>query len=217
MKPAGYEPNFSVQSYLMDKPFSEACERNRDPILEALRDALVGCHSVLEVGSGTGQHAVHFAAALPHLVWQTSELPVNHAGIHAWLDEAQLPNVRPPLVLDVAGVWPAGPYDAVFTANTLHIIAWRRVEQFFAGVAGVLAAGGSLAVYGPFNYDGAFTSDSNARFDLWLKERYPEGGIRDFEQVCALARTHGLVLERDIAMPANNRILLWRRLSVNAG
>ena len=200
----------------MDKPFAEACERNRGPILEVLRGAFADCTSVLEIGSGTGQHAVYFAAALPHLVWQTSELPVNHAGIRAWLEDAQLPNLRLPLALDVAGDWPVENYDAAFTANTLHIMAWPLAECFFRGVRGVLAPGAVLAAYGPFNYGGAFTSESNAQFDRWLKSRDPASGIRDFDQVCALAAANGLVFVRDVPMPANNRTLLWRRLSESA-
>jgi SAM-dependent methyltransferase len=200
----------------MDKPFAEACERNRGPILEVLREAFADCRSVLEIGSGTGQHAVYFAARLPYLVWQTSELPVHHAGILAWLAEAQLPNLRQPLVLDVAGDWPAATYDAAFTANTLHIMAWPLVERFFRGVRGVLAPGAVLAAYGPFNYGGAFTSESNAQFDRWLKSRDPASGIRDFDQVCALAAANGLAFVRDVPMPANNRTLLWRRLSESA-
>lgn len=200
----------------MEKPYAEACERNRGPLLEVLLDAFAGCRSVLEIGSGTGQHAVHFAAGLPYLVWQTSELPVHHAGIRAWLDEAQLPNLRPPLALDVAGEWPAGPYDAAFTANTLHIMAWPLVERFFSGLRGVLSAGAVLAVYGPFNYQGAFTAASNAQFDRWLKSRDPASGIRDFEAVCALAAANGFEFVRDVPMPANNRTLVWRRLSESA-
>lgn len=200
----------------MGKPFAEACERNRDPILEVVREAFAGCTRALEIGSGTGQHAVYFAAALPHLVWQTSELPANHTGIRTWLEEAQLPNLRLPLALDVAGDWPDETYDAAFTANTLHIMAWPLVECFFRGVRGVLAPGAVLAVYGPFNYGGAFISESNAQFDRWLKSRDPASGIRDFEQVCALAAANGFAFVQDVPMPANNRTLLWRRLSESA-
>ncbi len=200
----------------MGKPFAEACERNRAPLLEVLKEAFAACHSVLEVGSGTGQHAVYFAAGLPHLIWQTSELPPLHAGIQAWLAEASLPNLRAPLALDVAGDWPAGRFDGVFTANTLHIMSWAHVENFFAGVGRVLAAGGVLATYGPFNDSGAYTSESNAQFDRWLKSRDAMSGIRDFEAVCALAKSSGLALERDVPMPANNRTLLWRQLSESA-
>lgn len=130
----------------------------------------------------------------------------------AWLDEASLPNVLPPLALDVNQTgWRRDRYDAVFSANTLHIMSWPEVERFFAGVGDVLETGGLLAVYGPFNANGAFTSESNARFDAWLKARDPASGVRDFEAVDALARAQGLILLRDIAMPANNRTLVWRR------
>jgi SAM-dependent methyltransferase len=194
------------------KPFSEACERNRGPILDVLRHAFADCRSVLEIGSGTGQHAAHFAAALPHLVWQTSDLPDNHAGIHAWLAEARAVNALPPLALDVAAhAWPAVTYDAVFSANTLHIVSWTAVERMFAGIGRVLGDGGTLCIYGPFNYGGRLTSASNARFDAMLRERDPVSGIRDFEAVDALARALGLALVEDVAMPANNRTLVWRR------
>lgn len=197
---------------MSSKPFAESCAQNRDPILAVLREAFADRRRVLEIGSGTGQHAIHFAAALPHLVWQTADLPEHHAGIRMWLDEAALPNVRPPLALDVArDDWHTGRYDAVFSANTLHIMSWPEVEGFFRGVGAVLAPGGVLAVYGPFNYRGAFTSDSNARFDAWLKSRDAASGVRDFEAVDALAHAQGLNLERDVTMPANNRTLLWRR------
>jgi len=196
---------------LIDKPFSESCVQNRDPILAILRPLFADRRHVLEIGSGTGQHAVYFAADLPHLVWQTADVPQHHPGIQAWLEEAAVPNVLPPLALDVNDTaWRSGRYDAVFSANTLHIMGWPEVERFFAGVGAVLEAGGILAVYGPFNYGGRYTSESNARFDAWLKARDPASGVRDFEAVDALARSQGLVLQQDIAMPANNRTLVWR-------
>jgi len=197
-----------------NKPFSESCVQNRNPILAVLREWFADRSTVLEIGSGTGQHAVYFGAELPHLVWQTADVAQHHAGIRAWLDDAARPNVLPPLTLDVSQMeWRSGRYDAVFSANTLHIMSWPEVEKFFEGVGKVLEAGGVLAVYGPFNYKGAFTSDSNARFDTWLKARDPASGVRDFEAVDALARAQGLVLQQDVAMPANNRTLVWRRAS----
>jgi hypothetical protein len=197
---------------MTDKPFAPSCARNRDPILAVLGPLLAHARSVLEIGSGTGQHAVHFAAALPHLSWQTSERAEHLPGIRAWLDEAALPNTPPPLELDVArGPWPRRTFDAVFTANTLHIMGWPQVEACMAGLSEVLDAAGVLAVYGPFNAGGAFTSDSNAQFDQWLKARDPASGIRDLEAVDALARGIGLRLEADHALPANNRLLVWRR------
>ncbi len=194
------------------KPYSEACEKNQSAILEVLQSALSRQHHVLEIASGTGQHAVHFGRALPHLTWQTSELPHNHAGIRAWLDEAALPNVLPPVALDVTDAhWPAGVVDAIFNANTVHIVSEPEVERMFAGIARTLSAGGILCLYGPFNYHKKFTSESNARFDVWLKSRNPESGIRDFEVIDQLAKTHGLRLLQDVAMPSNNRTLVWQR------
>ena len=197
---------------MTDKPFSESCVQNREPILAVLRALFADRSHVLEVGSGTGQHAVYFGAELTHLRWQTADVPQHHAGIRLWLAEAGLANVLPPLALDVNQTgWRSGRYDAVFSANTLHIMSWPEVEKFFAGVGEILESGGILAVYGPFNYNGAFTSESNARFDAWLKARDPASGVRDFEAVDALARAQGLHLQQDIAMPANNRMLVWRK------
>ncbi len=199
------------------KPFSEACERNQEPILDVLRQVFADRRRVLEIGSGTGQHAVFFGAGLPQLAWQTSDVPDNHPGILAWLEQACLPNVLPPLALDINSAdWPRQQFDAVFSANTLHIVAWPEVERMFAGIARVLQRGGVLAIYGPFNYGGRYTTDSNARFDEWLKARDAASGIRAFENVDALARSYGFELERDFAMPANNRTLVWRRLSETA-
>jgi cyclopropane fatty-acyl-phospholipid synthase-like methyltransferase len=194
------------------KPYAPACDRNRDPILAVLREHFATQRRVLEIGSGTGQHAVHFAAAMPWLSWHCSDVEENLEGIRAWLDGAALPNTPPPIALDVRGGWPSERFDAVFSANALHIMGWAEVEAFFNGVGGVLEdAGGVLAVYGPFNYRGAFTSDSNRDFDDWLKARDPRSGIRDFEAVDELARGIGLELVADVAMPANNRTLVWRR------
>jgi cyclopropane fatty-acyl-phospholipid synthase-like methyltransferase len=199
---------------MIDKPFSESSAENREPILAVLREVFANCSKVLEIGSGTGQHAVYFGAELSHLNWQTADLPQHHAGIRMWLDEAALPNVLAPIALDVnRSDWLDGRYDAVFSANTLHIVSWPEVEKFFAGVGTVLQPGGVLAIYGPFNYNGQFTSPSNARFDQWLKQRDPASGIRDFESVDALARAQNLILQWDIAMPVNNRTLVWRRIA----
>ena len=193
------------------KPYSDACERNREPILEVLRDHFGDRRHVLEVGSGTGQHAVHFAAALPHLTWQTSDLAPSLPGIRLWLEESALPNLPPPIALDATGSWPNTRFDAVFSANTLHIMSWPEVRALFASLPTVLAADAALAVYGPFNYNGRFTSPSNASFDEWLKQRSPHSGIRDFAAVDELARSIGFALVEDRPMPANNRTLVWRR------
>jgi len=194
------------------KPYSEACEENKVPILAVLRQVFGDRQRVLEIGSGTGQHAVYFASHLPHLSWQTSDLPANLAGIRAWLEEAALPNLPPPLALDVdQAAWPVGSVDAVFSANTAHIMSWPGVRNMLAGVGRVLEPGGVFALYGPFSDHGRHTSESNANFDAWLRERDPESGVRDFEALNALAEAAGLVLESDSEMPVNNRTLVWRR------
>lgn len=196
------------------KPFCEACERNREPILAILKQAFTDCRQVLEIGSGTGQHAVHFAAALSHLTWQTADLPVNHPGIQARLKEAKLSNVLPPLALDVNEFeWPEAAYDGVFSANTAHILSWREVQLLFRGIGLTLKSGGPFCLYGPFNYSGGYTSESNALFDASLKARDPLSGIRSFEAVDALAREQGLDLVEDHPMPAHNRALIWRKRS----
>jgi len=195
----------------MNKPHAPSCDRNRDPILAVLRQYFADRHEVLEIGSGTGQHAVYFARALPHLRWQTSDVDENLPGIRAWLDEAHLPNTPPPLKIDVKDEWPPGCFDAVFSANTLHIMSWMEVEALFERLKASLSADSVVAIYGPFNYGGQFTSDSNAAFNDWLKTRGAHMAIRDFEAVDALATKIGLHLIADVAMPANNRTLVWRR------
>ena len=191
---------------------SEACERNKGPILAVLRGELATNRAVLEIGSGTGQHAVHCAAHLPHLVWQPTEVPAQLPELAARIRLEGGANLRAPLALDVAvRPWPVPGADAVFSANTLHIMSWERVQDFFRGVGALLAAPGALCVYGPFRYRGAYTSDSNAEFDQFLKVRDPASGIRDFEALDALARAEGLTLAADHDMPANNRTLVWRR------
>ena len=194
------------------KPYSAACDNNRQPILEVIEVLFAGCREVLEIGSGTGQHAVYFAGKLPHLVWRSSDLPEYHAGIKLWLDEANLPNMPPPLILDVnQAQWPELNIDAVFCANTIHIIGWESVEAMINGAGKLLPDNGLLVLYGPFNYNNAYTSESNARFDIWLKRRDPESGIRNFEDVDELANASNLYIRHDYAMPANNRLICWRK------
>jgi cyclopropane fatty-acyl-phospholipid synthase-like methyltransferase len=195
-----------------DKPFAPACERNRDPILAVLRAHFSDRTRVLEIGSGTGQHAVHFAAALPNLEWQTSDRSENLPGIRLWLDEAKLPNTPPPIELDVAtGRWPGARYDAVFSANTLHIMSWPEVEALFKALPSITTTDAKLAIYGPFNFDGQYTSPSNAAFDESLKARVSHMGLRDMQAVNALARAAAFALIDDVPMPANNRTLVWQR------
>ena len=190
---------------------SEACERNKGPILAVLRQELAPCTRVLEVGSGTGQHAVYFAAALPQLRWQPSELADNLPTLAARIALEGGTNLLPPLKLDVqSDPWPVAPVDAVFSANTLHIMDWSAVREFFRGVAAVLQRPGVLCVYGPFRFAGRHTSASNADFDDYLRRRDPLSGVRDFEALDALAQERGLTFTANHAMPVNNRTLVWR-------
>ena len=191
--------------------FSEACERNKQPILDRLVDELVRSSRVLEVGSGTGQHAVHFARNMRHLEWQPSDRADYLYDLAARIAEEGTPNLLAPLELDVLGQWPKLATDAVYSANTLHIMSWPEVEAFLSGVGQVLAVGGVLVVYGPFRYAGRFTSDSNAAFDRSLRERDPASGIRDIETVRGLAEAQGFALTADHAMPANNQLVVWVR------
>jgi cyclopropane fatty-acyl-phospholipid synthase-like methyltransferase len=193
------------------KHYSEACEENKDPILDVLQRELADRRAVLEIGSGTGQHAVYFSRHLPHLTWQPSDLEINHASINAWRYEAELANLLPPLLLDVASDhWPDCRVDSVFSANTTHIMAWPAVVAMITGIGALLETGGIFCLYGPFNYNRSYTSDSNARFDAWLKQRDPQSGLRDIENLVELANASGLYLKQDYAMPVNNRLLVWQ-------
>ena len=198
---------------MQHKPFSPACARNQDAILAVLRERFADRTQVLEIGSGTGQHAVHFSLALPQLTWQTSDVAANLPGVRQWLDEARRPNTPPPLTFDINGTPPAGRFDAIYSANTLHIMGWPEVQRLFTLLPALMTDDALLTVYGPFNYNGAFTSPSNAAFDVSLRTDHPQRGIRDFEAVDALAQSAGLVLVEDRAMPANNRCITWRRSS----
>jgi len=199
---------------IMTKPFSQACENNKQPILKTLTRVFANQKYVLEIGSGTGQHAIYFAKNLPFLTWQTSDLVINHAGINQWIADFPTANIKQPLTIDLAGVQLLTEnIDAIFTANTLHIISWPLVQKFFSLVDKQLTENGALCIYGPFNYQGKYTSESNANFDLWLKARDEHSGIRDFEAVCQLATKTGLSLKEDIAMPANNRMLIFKKIA----
>jgi cyclopropane fatty-acyl-phospholipid synthase-like methyltransferase len=195
----------------ISKPFSLACERNQQPIAEVLKRAFQSVTSVLEIGSGTGQHAAYFAANMPWLQWQPSDVAHNITGIQAWVEEAALPNLSTPLMLDVNENWPKRQFDALFTANSLHIMSWDSVKNFMQNATQRLDLNAYLAIYGPFNYGGNYTSDSNAQFDQWLKQQSTDSAIRDFEDVERLAASHAFELCKDYAMPANNRLLLWKK------
>lgn len=195
-------------------PHSDACERNKGPILAVLQEAFAGCTHVLEIGSGTGQHAVHFALAMPGLVWQPSELPDAMAGLRKRIFNEGPSNLRAPVAIDVmAPPWDVRKVDGIFTANTLHIMHWPQVEAFFAGLPAVAKPGAVLAIYGPFRYGGQYTSGSNESFDAMLRARDPGSGIRDFEAVDALARGAGFALVGDHPMPAHNQTLVWKRVA----
>ena len=192
-------------------PHSEACDRNKEPILAVLRREFAGCRHVLEIGSGTGQHAAHFAHAMPQVVWQPTDTAEALPGLRRCILHERLENLRAPVELDVTLTpWGVRPVDGVFTANTLHIMHWPQVEAFFANLPAVAKPGTVLAVYGPFRYGGRYTSGSNAEFDEYLHARDPGSGIRDFEQVDALAAAAGFGFVADHRMPANNQTLVWR-------
>jgi SAM-dependent methyltransferase len=193
-------------------PMSEACERNKEPILAVLRTCFAECFHVLEIGSGTGQHAVYFARHLTHLTWHPTEQLSFLADLTARVQLEGGPNLKVPTVLDVRqSVWPVQSVDAVFTANTLHIMSWPEVMATYRGIGGVLTPGGVLGVYGPFRYAGEYTSDSNRTFDRMLQERDPRSGLRDVDAVKELATSYGLELVADHDMPAFNRLLIFAK------
>lgn len=195
------------------KPYSESCEQNQAVILRQLQLLCPVQANVLEIGSGTGQHAVYFAKHLPHLNWYTSDRPENHPGIKLWLDESQLDNIHYPIALDVKqNQWPDDlAIDIIFSANTAHIMSKVEVEAFFSGVGRQLTLNGIFILYGPFNYNGHYSAESNARFDIWLKQRDADSCIKDFEFLNSIASQAGLEFLQKIDMPANNQILCWQK------
>ncbi|GGO63441.1 DUF938 domain-containing protein [Bowmanella pacifica] len=196
----------------MNKPYSQACENNKGPILEVLKVRLGDSKSLLEIGSGTGQHAVYLAAQLPHLVWHTSDRAENHAGINAWIDDFPADNLRRPVGFTVGmDDWPAGNFDAVFTANTTHIMQVSEAQLMMQLVAKHLPDNGVFCQYGPFNIDGQYTSDSNRAFDQQLLSQ-GFGGIRDVAQLQQWLNGSGLTLMQRVQMPANNQLLIWQKL-----
>lgn len=196
----------------MSLPYSQACENNKAPILAILQPLFENVTTVLEIGSGTGQHAEFFAARMPHLTWQTSDMAANLSGIQQRLDQAALQNLPRVIELDInRHQTPTGKFDAIFTANTLHIMSWRTVERMFATVSSLLNPIGHLCIYGPFNYAGAYTSGSNELFDQSLRSRNAQMGIRDIEKVQQLAQCYNFNHLQDYQMPANNRLLHFYR------
>ena len=191
-------------------PFSDACERNKGPILELLRGHFANRTQVLEIGSGTGQHAVHFAAHLTHLTWHPTERLHFLPDLLLRIQAEGGRNLQPPTVLDVTQpVWPVSRVDGIFTANTLHIMSWPEVEALFRGIGATLAPSGILCVYGPFLYRDRPTAASNAAFDRMLQERDPQSGLRHIEGVIAVAAEVGLELTHDHSLPANNQLLVF--------
>jgi len=192
------------------RKYSQACEQNKEPILNVLKRIYKDCSDVLEIGSGTGQHAAFFATNLPNLTWQPSDLKENHSSIEAWAEEGIF-NLKKPIELDVRQhPWPISSVDAVFCANVFHIISLDQVTHFYLGVGEVLKSKGVLLVYGPFSYAGKHTSKSNQEFDQYLKQHDPLSGVRDIVDLDNLAQTVGLELVEDYAMPVNNRCLVWQ-------
>ncbi len=197
---------------MSELPFSQACENNKQVILEVLERHLKDGELVLELAGGTGQHAVHFAQNLPNLHWQSSDIPSNVDNLNLRLAGANLANLPAAISIDVNhSPWNSDKPTAIFSANSLHIMSADSVENFFTGIGEALQADGTLIVYGPFKYAGEFTTPSNEGFDRWLKDRDSVSGIRDIEWVSELATQIGLCLTEDNPMPANNQCLVWKR------
>lgn len=198
----------------MDLPISEAAERNKEPILKVLKKVIrVGDRRLLEIGAGTGQHAVFFAPQFPQLEWTATEAAAPLPLLNRRIQESQIPNLTPPRKMTVGeDSIPNRTYDLVFTANTFHIMSWKECKTLIKELSGALQEGGRFVVYGPFNYGGTYTSDSNAEFDKYIKEKFPSGGLRAFEDVSNAMAKHGFELVQDFEMPANNRTLVFRRL-----
>jgi len=202
----------SIELNAEDLPVAESCLRNQEPIFDVLQQELEEGSVVLELGSGTGQHAAFISHRLPRIRWQPSELAENIDAINAWRQHMKAGNFLPPLVLDIAqDLWPVKQVDAVFSANLVHFVGWDKVRSMMAGIGRVLKNSGVAFFYGPYNYNGEFTSDGNRQLDEWLKSRDPASGIKDFEQIIMTARKEKLRLLKDIAMPANNRILVMQK------
>ena len=195
------------------KPFSKACENNKLPILNIISPFFCAGGDVLEIGSGTGQHAIFFADNLPAIRWHTSDRIENHVGIVEWIEESMLPNVEFPLELDVVSdKWPTSIFDGVFTANTYHIMHWHEVVTMVEGVKHILSVDGIFMIYGPFNYNNDYTSSSNRLFDDMLKERDLQSGLRNFEDLESLTKNNSLALYEDVTMPGNNRLLIFKKI-----
>tara|TARA_Y100001935_G_C17269334_1_gene490997 strand:- start:113 stop:709 length:597 start_codon:yes stop_codon:yes gene_type:complete len=198
---------------MIDQYFSESCEQNKKPILSILKNYLYGKKHLLEIGSGTGQHAAYFASKFPSITWQTSDKAENHTGIKAWIDYSKLDNILPPMKLDVSkDAWPKNSYDIVFSANTAHIMSKENIHSMFTGISKVLLPENEFLLYGPFNIDGKYTADSNMEFDKALKIRDPGMGVRDIEWLEGIGAKNKIFLKDKINMPADNMILVWKQI-----
>ena len=195
----------------MIRPYAESCDQNKDVIHQVIQPYLKPGSEVLEIASGTAQHAVYIAGLNPQVQWQTSDRSDYLPGIRNWLSFACLDNLIDPIALDVCGTWPSKQYDLVFTSNSLHIMNESEAEACIRGAAQRLKPLGFFITYGPFNYNGEFTSESNREFEGWLKQNNPHSGIKHFETLNEIAVHSGLELSEDVEMPANNRILIWQR------
>ena len=194
------------------KPFSDACEENKQPILQVIQQYFSKANNILEIGSGTGQHAVFFAKHLNNLTWHSSDVAIYHDGIKQWLADYPGNNIKGPYLLDVNQAdWPSGSFDGIFSANTTHIMSWPDVVEMFKGIGQHLHRAGFFCLYGPFNYHGNYTSASNQRFDQFLKQRDSKSGLRDIDDLTKLATAAGLEFIADHEMPVNNRTLVWRK------
>ncbi len=197
----------------MNKPYSTSCEQNKQVILSIISPLFSSLSHVLEIGSGTGQHAIYFAEKMPHLTWHPSDCRAYLDGINSWVVDAGLNNVKPPFELNVStSQWPEIDVGAIFTANSIHIMHQQDVVNFIREAGCLLKQHDRLVIYGPFNYNGLYTSDSNERFDQWLKQQDPLSGIKHFEEINSLAEENKMRLVTDYEMPANNRILYFEKV-----
>ncbi len=198
-----------------EKPYALSCDKNSEPILEVLKDYLPGHQALLELGAGTGQHAIYMAPHFKNMTWTVADMQDRHEGIQMWIKDFPRANVKGPVEYEAGKTpLPDGDFDVVFTANTLHIMSWSHGLQMFDDLQG-LKSEALFVVYGAFNYDGKYSSESNKKFDQWIKDRFPEGGIRDFEKVEEELRQRHFQLVKDHEMPANNRLLIFKKASLH--
>lgn len=199
---------------IMNNIKSSPSQRNKDPILKVLKEVITEDDKrILEIGSGSAEHAIYFALNLKNIIWTTSDVAAEQANLRSILEKVKIPNLRGPLTFEIGqDHFPKYNYDIVFTANTFHIMSWKQCKNLMKILGNRLREGGQVIIYGPFNYNGQFTSESNAVFDQWLKQQNPERGIRSYEDINKNMAKNGFVLFKDYEMPANNRMLVFTRL-----